>query len=36
MKNIQINENGKLKHLLTIQGLKKNIIHEILGTESAL
>ncbi len=29
MKNIQINENGKLKHLLTIEGLTKNIIDEI-------
>ena len=29
MKNIQINENGKLKHLLTIEGLSKNIIDEI-------
>ena len=29
MKNIQINENGKLKHLLTIEGLSKNIINEI-------
>lgn len=31
-KNIQLDEQGRLKHLLTLEGLKRNLIVEILDT----
>jgi aspartate carbamoyltransferase catalytic subunit len=34
MHNPQLNKNGELKHLLTIEGLPKAIVNHILDTAS--